>query len=406
MPGPLSGLRVLDLTRILAGPTATQLLGDLGADIIKVERPGAGDDTRKWGPPFVKDEAGRETSESAYYLSINRNKRSIAIDIAKPEGQALLRRLAQRCDIFVENFKVGDMARYGLGYDDLKTENPRLVYCSITGFGQTGPYAPRAGYDFLAQGMGGIMSVTGDPSTPPMKVGVAVTDIVCGIYAVVAILAALQHRQKTGRGQYCDMSLLDSQVGWLANIGLHYLTSGEVPQRMGNEHPNIVPYSVVPAADGYFILAIGNDAQFAKFAEFAGHPEWASDPAYATNPARVKNRRAIYAAINAVTAQRPRDDWIAGLTAQGVPVGPVNTIDQVFADPQVIAREMKIAMPYPLAATGKVDLIGCPIKLSESPVEYRLAPPLCGQHTAEVLAEMLDLDRSAIADLQAKKLIG
>ena len=405
MSGPLAGLRVFDLTRILAGPTGTQLLGDLGADIIKIERPGAGDDTRKWGPPFVKDKGGMDTSESAYYLAINRNKRSLSLDVAKPEGQELAKRLIAKCDVFVENFKVGDMARYGLGYDQLRHDFPRLIYCSITGFGQTGPYAPRAGYDFLAQGLGGIMSVTGDPSTPPQKVGVAVTDIVCGIYSVVAILSALHHRDATGRGQYCDMSLLDAQVSWLANIGLHYLTSGEVPTRMGNEHPNIVPYSVVPCADGYFILAIGNDGQFEKFCEFSGVADWARDERFKTNPARVRNRQILYQMINDLTRQKTQAHWIEGLTRLGVPVGPVNNIDQVFKDPQVLARDMKISMPHPMAGSGSVDLIGSPIKLSETPVDYRLPPPICGQHTVEILRELLQMRDDEIADLRAKQVI-
>jgi crotonobetainyl-CoA:carnitine CoA-transferase CaiB-like acyl-CoA transferase len=405
MSGPLAGIRVFDLSRILAGPTATQLLGDLGADIIKIERPGAGDDTRKWGPPFVKDAAGKDTNESGYYLSINRNKRSVTLDVAKPEGQELAKRLIARCDVFVENFKVGDMARYGLAYDQIKFDYPRLVYCSITGFGQTGPYAKLAGYDFLAQGMGGIMSVTGDPDGQPTKVGVAITDIVCGIYSTVAILAALHHRQVSGRGQFCDMSLLDSQVGYLANIGLHYLTSGEVPKRLGNEHPNIVPYSVVRCADGFFILAIGNDGQFEKFCEFAGVPAWAKDERFATNPARVRNRRLIYQMINDLTGQKPQQYWIEGLNALGVPVGPVNNIDQVFNDPQVLAREMKISMPHAAAGSGHVDLIGSPIKLSETPVDYRLAPPVCGQHTDEVLRELLSMGDDEIRTLREKKII-
>lgn len=405
MSGPLSGIRVFDLSRILAGPTSTQLLGDLGADVIKIERPGAGDDTRKWGPPFVKDAAGNDTSESGYYLSINRNKRSVTLDVSKPEGQEIAKRLIARCDIFVENFKVGDMARYGLAYDQIKFDFPRLIYCSITGFGQTGPYAKLAGYDFLAQGMGGIMSVTGDPAGNPTKVGVAITDIVCGIYSTVAILAALHHRQVSGRGQFCDMSLLDSQVGYLANIGLHYLTSGEVPKRLGNEHPNIVPYSVVRCADGFFILAVGNDSQFEKFCDFAGVPDWARDERFSTNPARVRNRKLLYEMINDLTGKQPQRHWIDGLGALGVPVGPVNNIDQVFNDPQVLAREMKISMPHPSAGSGKVDLIGSPVKLSETPVDYRLAPPVCGQHTEEVLRELLSMDDNEISTLRAKKII-
>ncbi|MGH6894645.1 MAG: CaiB/BaiF CoA transferase family protein, partial [Dongiaceae bacterium] len=405
MSGPLSGIRVFDLTRILAGPTGTQILGDLGADVIKIERPGQGDDTRKWGPPFVKDAAGHDTSESAYYLAVNRNKRSVTLDVAQPEGQELAKRLIARSDVFVENFKVGDMARYNLAYEQIKFDFPRLIYCSITGFGQTGPYAPRAGYDFLAQGMGGIMSVTGEPSTPPQKVGVAVTDVICGIYSVVGILAALQHRHLTGRGQQVDLGLLDTQVSWLANIGLQYLTSGIVPQRMGNEHPSIVPYSVVPCSDGFFILAVGNDGQFEKFAKFAGKPDWAQDERFNTNPARVRNRVEIYRLIHEVTSRKSQAHWIEGLTKVGVPCGPVNNIDQVFEDPQVLFRGMKVAMPHPLSGTGTVDLIGSPIKLSETPVDYHLAPPICGQHTESVLRELLHLSDDELRTLREKKVI-
>jgi crotonobetainyl-CoA:carnitine CoA-transferase CaiB-like acyl-CoA transferase len=405
MSGPLTGLRVFDLTRILAGPMCTQILGDLGADIIKIERPGAGDDTRKWGPPFVKDAEGNNTAESAYYLSINRNKRSVTLDISKPEGQALARRMIARCDIFIENFKVGDMAKYRLNYEELKYEFPRLIYCSITGFGQTGPYANRAGYDFLAQGMGGIMSITGHPDGPPTKVGVAVTDIVTGIFTSTAILAALQNRHVTGHGQYIDMSLLDSQVGWLANVGLQYLTSGQVPERLGNEHPSIVPYSVVKSADGFFILAVGNDSQFQKFCAFAGKPEWAADTRFQTNPARVENRVEIYQLINALTETKPAAHWLEGLEKVGVPVGPVNDLAQVFSDPQVLARGMKVRMPYPEAGSGHVDLIGNPIKMSESPVDYKLPPPTCGQHTDQVLKELMFLDDKEIGELRAKGVV-
>jgi crotonobetainyl-CoA:carnitine CoA-transferase CaiB-like acyl-CoA transferase len=405
MSGPLTGLRVFDLTRILAGPMCTQILGDLGADIIKIERPGAGDDTRKWGPPFVKDSQGNDTTESAYYLSINRNKRSVTLDVSKPEGQALARNLIARCDIFIENFKVGDMAKYRLNYEELKFEFPRLIYCSITGFGQTGPYANRAGYDFLAQGMGGIMSITGHADGEPTKVGVAVTDIVTGIFTSTAILAALQNRHVTGLGQYIDMSLLDSQVGWLANVGLQYLTSGNVPQRLGNEHPSIVPYSVVKSADGFFILAVGNDSQFQKFCSFAGKPEWAADERFKTNPARVKNRVECYALVNGVTETKPTAYWMEGLEKLGVPVGPVNDIAQVFSDPQVLSRGMKVTMPHPLAGSGTVDLIGNPIKLSESPVDYKRPPPTCGQHTDEVLKELLFMEDKEIAELRAKGIV-
>jgi len=405
MSGPLSGIRVFDLTRILAGPTATQMLGDLGADVIKIERPGQGDDTRKWGPPFIKGKDGKDTHESAYYLAINRNKRSVTLDIAQPEGQEIARLLIARCDVFVENFKVGDMVRYNLAYEQIKYDFPRLIYSSITGFGQTGPYAPRAGYDFLAQGMGGIMSINGDPSTPPQKVAVAVTDIICGIYSVVGILAALQHRHLTGRGQQVDLALLDTQVSWLANVGLQYLTSGIIPKQFGNEHPSIVPYSVVPSSDGYFILAVGNDRQFAAFAKFAGKPEWAEDERFKTNPARVRNRVECYRTIHEVTAQKPQAHWIEGLTALDVPCGPVNNMKQVFEDPQVLHRGMKIEMPHPLAGKGTVDLIGNPVKLSETPVDYHRPPPYCGQHTEEVLREILHMSDDDLAALRAKKVI-
>ena len=405
MPGPLEGIRVFDLTRILAGPTCTQLLGDLGADVIKIERPGAGDDTRQWGPPYIKTKDGKDTKESAYYLSSNRNKRSLAIDISQKAGQALARRLIAKCDIMVENFKVGDMAKYGLAYDDLKKDNPGLIYCSITGFGQTGPYAPRAGYDMLAQGLGGIMSVTGESNGPPLKVGVGIADIMCGMYAATAILAALHHRDKTGEGQYIDLSLLDTQVAWLANIGLNYLTSGKVPERVGNEHPNIVPYNVMPVADGHVILAVGNNAQFAKFCDFAGEPTLAQDPRFATNEQRVMNRRALYERLAQIMRRKTRNEWVEGLARLGVPCSPVNTVDQVFADPQVRARGMQIAMPHPLSGKGDVDLIGNPIKFSATPVVYDRPPPYLGQQTDEVLRELLKLSDSEIAELRAKQAI-
>ncbi len=405
MPGPLEGIRIFDLSRILAGPTCTQLLGDLGADVIKIERPGAGDDTRKWGPPYVKGKDGKETKESAYYLSSNRNKRSLAIDISQKAGQALARRLIAKCDIMVENFKVGDMAKYGLAYEDLKKDNPRLIYCSITGFGQTGPYAPRAGYDMLAQGLGGIMSVTGEPAGPPLKVGVGIADIMCGMYAATAILAALPHRDKTGQGQYIDLSLLDTQVAWLANVGLNFLTSGEVPQRVGNEHPNIVPYNVMPTADGHVILAVGNDGQFSKFCEFAGEPTLARDPRFTTNEQRVKNRRALYDRLEEVMRRKAQSEWVDGLAKLGVPCSPVNNIDQVFADPQVRARQMQIAMPHPLADKGDVDLIGNPIRYSATPIAYRQPPPYLGQHSDEVLREVLKMSDAEIAELRGKGVI-
>ncbi|HEX2580351.1 MAG TPA: CaiB/BaiF CoA-transferase family protein [Dongiaceae bacterium] len=402
---PLHGLKVLDLSRILAGPTATQILGDFGAEIIKIERPGQGDDTRGWGPPYVRNAQGEEISESTYYLASNRNKKSVAVDISKPEGSALVRRLIAKSDVVVENFKVGNLARYGLSYADLKAEFPHLIYCSITGFGQTGPYAKHAGYDFLVQGMGGIMSITGEPDGAPTKVGVAVADLMCGLYAVIGILAALHHRNESGEGQHVDLSLLDTQVASLSYLAINYLVAGVVPQRLGNEHPSIVPYSVVPCSDGHFILANGNDSQFERFCVFAGHPEWAKDPRFATNSARVKNRRICYALIEAVTRTKPQSYWIEGLTSVGVPVGPVNTIDQVFADPQVQARDMRIRMDYPLAGAGAIDLVANPLKFSKTPVRYDLPPPCCGEHTEEILGGQLGLSPQDLAGLRARGII-
>ena len=404
MTGPLHGLRIFDLSRILAGPSCTQLLGDLGADVIKIERPGAGDDTRGWGPPFLTGPDGEETGESAYFLSANRNKRSLSLDIAQPEGAALARRLIRHCDVLVENFKTGGLKKYGLAYDDLARENPGLIYCSITGFGQTGPFAERPGYDFLIQGMGGIMSVTGEPGGEPMKVGVAIADLMTGMYASSAILAALHHRERTGQGQFIDLALLDTQVAWLANQGLNYLASGVAPGRLGNEHPNIVPYKVLPCADGYFILAVGNDRQFRNFCRFAGAPELAEDERFRTNAARVRNREALYDLLAEMTARKPQDEWVEGLTAAGVPCGPVNTIDQVFAHPQVQARDMEIHMTH-AAAQGQVSLIGNPIKYSKTTADYRRAPPTLGQHSEDVLVELLGLGSAEMAELREKGII-
>lgn len=403
-PGPLAGLRVLDLSRILAGPCATQLLGDLGADVIKVERPDAGDDTRFWGPPYLRAADGSDTTESAYYLGTNRNKRSVTIDLGHPEGQALARRMACGSDVVVENYKLGQMAGWGLDYEDLSADAPGLVYCSISGFGQTGPYAARPGYDFLIQGMGGLMSITGAPDGPPMKVGVAVSDIVCGLYAAVAVLGALRHRDATGRGQYIDLGLLDTQVAWLMNQGLNYLTSGQAPGRLGNAHPNIVPYQAFEAADGYIVLAVGNDGQFRRFCVFAGRPGLADDPRFATNRERVRNREALAPLIATLVRARPVGHWVEGLLDVNVPCGPVNGLDQVFADPQVVHRDMEITMEHPLAENG-VRLIGNPVKFSDTPVTYRRPPPLLGEHTDEVLAEMLGLDAAERDRLRARKVI-
>lgn len=405
MPGPLADLRILDLSRILAGPTCTQLLGDLGAEVIKVERPGSGDDTRHWGPPYLQGTAGKPTAESAYYLSSNRNKLSVALDLGKPQARDVLLTLLESCDVLIENFKVGGAAKLGLGYDDLKDRFPRLIYCSITGFGQTGPYAARAGYDFLAQGMGGIMSLTGDPQGAPMKVGVGITDVMCGMYATVGILSALHHRDKTGQGQAIDVSLLDAQVAWLINEGLNYLTSGQVPQRRGNAHPNIVPYEAFRASDGWVIIAVGNDEQFRRFCDVAGHPEWADDPRFARNDARVTHRQALTPMIAEAVRANTVARWVSALEAVGVPCGPVNDVAQAFADPQVAAREMQISIGHPTAVDGEVKLIGNPLKLSRTPVTYRRPPPLLGQHTEEVLASVAGLSAEDIRVLKAESVI-
>ncbi len=405
-PRALEGLRILDLTRILAGPTCTQLLGDLGADVIKIERPGEGDDTRKWGPPYLPGKDGAPTHESAYYLSSNRSKRSVGIDIARPEGQALTRRLLAGCDVLVENFKVGGLDKYGLGYESLRGDFPGLVYCSITGFGQTGPYAPRAGYDYLAQGYGGLMSITGAPDGEPMKVGVGIADVMCGMYATVAILAALRHRDATGQGQRIDMALLDTQVAWLVNEGMNYLVSGVVPRRLGNEHPNIVPYKRFDTSDGEVLFAIGNDAQWQRWCRFAGADELARDPRFATNQLRVRNREALYALMPAYVASRTTGEWVDGLAALGVPCGPVNTIDQVFADPHIRARGMQIELPHAEAASGTTPAIANPIKMSATPPDYRRGPPVMGQHTDEVLAELLGLGRDEMTALREQGVIG
>lgn len=390
-PPPLTGVRVLDLSRVLAGPWAGQLLADLGADVVKVEKPGAGDDTRAWGPPYLKDAAGRDTSEASYFLCANRNKRSVAIDIATPEGQAQVRALSQQADVLLENFKVGGLQRYGLDYASLKAANPRLVYCSITGFGQTGPYAARAGYDFLIQGMGGLMSVTGqpdgEPGAGPQKVGVALTDIMTGLYATIAVQAALAERATSGLGQHIDLALLDVQIACLANQASNYLAGGLVPRRMGNAHPNIVPYQSLPTADGDIILAVGNDSQFAKFCVVAGRPEWSTDERFASNAQRVANRAVLVPLLRQATVMRTSADWINALETAGVPCGPINRIDEVFADPQVIARGLQIKLPHALA--GSVPLVANPIRLSGSPVAYQRPPPLLGEHTDEVLAQWL-----------------
>ncbi|MNQ33399.1 Succinyl-CoA:(R)-benzylsuccinate CoA-transferase subunit BbsF [compost metagenome] len=407
MSGALSHIRVLDLSRVLAGPWAGQILADLGAEVIKIERPGVGDDTRHWGPPFLKDAAGENTSEAAYYLSANRNKQSLTVDFTQAEGQRLVREMVAKADILIENFKVGGLAAYGLDYAALKELNPKLIYCSITGFGQDGPYAKRAGYDFMIQGLGGLMSLTGraddEAGAGPVKVGVALTDILTGLYSSAAILAALASRDQTGQGQHIDMALLDVQVACLANQAMNYLTTGVAPRRLGNAHPNIVPYQDFPTADGDFILTVGNDGQFRKFCEIAGHPEWAEDPRFASNRERVAHRAELIPLIRQATVFRSTAEWIAALEPAGVPCGPINDLAQVFADPQVIARGLRLELPHPLA--GVVPQVASPIRLSATPVEYRNAPPLLGEHTDVVLGELLGLDAAALAELRARQVI-
>jgi crotonobetainyl-CoA:carnitine CoA-transferase CaiB-like acyl-CoA transferase len=400
--GALAGLRVLDLSRVLAGPWASQLLGDLGADVIKVEKPGSGDDTRGWGPPWLADGAGEATTDAAYFLCTNRNKRSLSVDITQAAGRQIVRELAVQSDVLLENFKVGGLAAYGLDYPSLSAINPRLVYCSITGFGQDGPYAPRAGYDFLIQGMGGLMSVTGraegEEGAGPQKVGVALTDILTGLYAGNAILAALLNRERTGQGQHIDLALLDVQVACLANQAMNYLVSGRAPRRMGNGHPNIVPYQDFPTADGDMILAIGNDGQFARFCDIAGHAEWSRDARFASNAARVGHRADLIPLLRQATVMKTTAEWIVLLESAAVPCGPINDLAAVFADPQVMHRGLHVEMPH--AAGGSAPQVGNPICFSVTPVDYRLAPPLLGQDTEAVLRE-LGRSEHEIAELRA-----
>lgn len=393
MVGALDGLRVLDLSRILAGPTCTQLLGDLGAEVIKIENPATGgDDTRSWGPPFVEGPNGEPTDLSAYFMCANRNKLSVAVDIATAEGQATIRALAAQCDVVIENFKPGGLAKYGLDAESLLSAHPALVYCSISGFGQTGPNASKPGYDLMAQGFGGIMSLTGQPDGEPMKVGVGIADVMCGMYATIGILAALRHRDQTNEGQHIDVALVDSQIAWLINEGVNHLTSGQLPKRRGNGHPNIVPYQVFACADGHVIVAVGNDTQFQRFCDFLEVPELATDPLYATNPARLANRDGLLAQIIPLLAARPTADVIAGLEARKVPVGPVQTLDQVFGSDQVKARDMIATIPTADAKAGEVRVIGNPLKLSKTPVTYRRAPPRFGQDTDSVLSKIQPKD--------------
>ncbi len=405
MTGSLDGVRIFDMTRILAGPTCSQVLGDLGADVIKVEKPGAGDDTRRWGPPYLRDSAGNDTTEAAYFLAANRNKRSLTLDVAKPQGQVIARRLIARCDVLVENFKTGNLTRYGLGYEDLREEFPALVYCSVTGFGQTGPYAPRPGYDFLAQAMGGIMSLTGEPEGGPAKVGIGIADMMCGMYSSVSILAALRYRDATGQGQHIDMALLDTQVAWLNYEAENFLVSGKRPTRVGNAHPNIVPYDVCPASDGHVIVAAGNDRQFRTFCEFAEAPELADNPDFESNDKRIRNRDQLMPRIKEITAKKPMQYWIDGLIEAGVPCCPVNTVDRVFEDPQVKARNMRIELDHPAEENLKVPLVASPIKMSATPPSHRRPPPMLGQHTEEVLRELLELADGEIAELRSAEVI-
>lgn len=398
MSGPLSHVRVLELARILAGPWAGQVLADLGASVVKVERPQGGDDTRSWGPPFAEG-----TRESAYFLSTNRGKRSITVDFEAAEGQSLIRALAENCDVLVENFKVGGLKKYGLDWETLRAINPRLIYCSITGFGQDGPYAHRAGYDFAIQAMGGLMSVTGAADGEPMKVGVAVTDVFTGLYAAIAILGALTHRERTGEGQWIDLSLLDTQVAVLANQALNYLVSGRPPGRLGNAHPNIVPYQAFATATGHMVIAVGNDGQFGRLCSVLGCGEWAADARFATNPARVANRAALVEMISKKLLARPAADWLAALEEVGVPAAPINDLGQVFADPQVTARGLRLDLAHPTA--GCVPSVASPIRYSATPLSYERAPPLLGADTAAVLKEWLSLDVSDLSRLSAAGVI-
>jgi crotonobetainyl-CoA:carnitine CoA-transferase CaiB-like acyl-CoA transferase len=395
----LDDIRVLDLSRVLAGPFCTQMLGDMGAEILKIEKPGAGDDTRSWGPPFLKDANGKDTSESAYYLSVGRNKKSVAIDIKTDKGQALLRNLLKECDVLIHNFKVGGLEKYGLGYDQLKDEYPALIYCAISGFGQTGPLAPEPGYDFLAQGMAGLMACTGEPDGEPMKVGVALSDVMTGLNAATGILAALHSRSRTGRGQMVDVALTDCTLAALTNIAQYYLTSGKCAPRLGNAHSTIVPYQAFKAQDGYIILAIGNDSQFRRFCAFAGKLEWSDDPRFATNKARLAHRETLCSEIMDLIAGQTCAYWFEGLREVDVPCGSVNTMDQVFAMDQIQARAMEIHMEHPLAPEP-VALVGSPLKFSDTPVSYEIAPPVAGQHTSAVLKALLGLSEEEIAALE------
>jgi formyl-CoA transferase len=403
----LGHIRVLDLTRVLAGPWCAQNLADLGADVIKIERPGAGDDTRAWGPPYLRDAEGRDTTEAAYYLAANRGKRSVTLDISTPDGQEVVRALARQSDVILENYKVGQLKKYGLDYESLKREKPDLVYCSVTGFGQDGPYAQRPGYDFIIQGMGGFMSITGErddlPGGGPQKAGIAISDLMTGMYSTIAVLAALTHRDRTGEGQYIDMALLDVQVAMLANMTTNYLASDNPPKRWGNAHPNIVPYQTFATADGHIIVAVGNDGQYRRFVDVGGRPELATDERFATNPMRVRYRDTLVPLLAEMVKTRTKQEWIAALEAAGVPCGPINNLDEVFEDPQVVARGMRIDLPHP--SGGKVKLVGSPMRMSATPPAYDMPPPLLGQHTAEVLQGLLGYGEERIAGLREKGVV-
>jgi crotonobetainyl-CoA:carnitine CoA-transferase CaiB-like acyl-CoA transferase len=407
MNSALSHVTVLDLSRVLAGPWAGQVLADLGAEVIKVERPGSGDDTRGWGPPFLRDAQGNDGADAAYYLCANRNKKSITVDFTTSEGQAIIRELARKSDVLLENFKVGGLESYGLDYAALRAVNPRLIYCSITGFGQTGPYASRAGYDLLVQAMGGLMSITGrpdgEPGAGPQKAGVAVTDILTGLYAAIGVLAALSHRERSGMGQHIDIGLLDVQVACLANQAMNYLVSGSAPRRSGNAHPNLVPYQDFPTSDGYMVIAVGTDAQFVRLCAVTGLAALAEDPDFRSNKQRVANRRELVDQLSAVTVTHPTAHWVAALERVGVPAGPINSLDAVFDDPQVRARGMQVDLPHPVA--GTVSLVANPLRFSETPVTYRCAPPPLGAQTREVLAEHLHMSDEDIAALRAKGIV-
>ncbi len=405
--GALSHIRVLDLSRVLAGPWCAQNLADLGAEVIKVERPKSGDDTRHWGPPFAKDPLGKDTSESAYYISINRNKKSITLDISTPEGQEIVRGLVEQSDVVIENYKVGQLAKYGLDYESLRAIKPNLIYCSITGFGQTGPYQHRAGYDFILQGMGGFMSITGEadhlPGGGPQKAGVAIVDLFTGMYASSAILAAVIHRDRSGEGQYIDMALLDTQVAMLANISSNYLCSGVSPHRWGNAHPNVVPYQTFQTSDSWIIVAVGNDGQFRHFVKAGDRELLADDPRFATNPARIEYRDALIPLLAAMVKEKTKVEWISLLESVGVPCGPINNLQEVFENEQVVARGIQLNVPHPTA--GSMKLVASPMRLSTTPVTVRMPPPLLGEHTEEILGATLHYTHEQIAQLRSKGII-